>query len=309
MATAPRGLRDGRPRDVYNRARWAAGRGVAGIASPWRGAADRQSMVSEQAAAGAGQLLERDDVLAEIDAALLDAREGRGSAAVVGGPAGIGKSCVLAASAVRARERGLRVLWARGSESEMAFPFGGALALLERPAAADDLLSGAAALARPVLEGRFLAGEGGPVASAVHGLFWLVVNLCAQAPLVLAVDDLHALDEPTLRFLLYLQRRIDELPVVLLAASRPPEAFARPLLSELALSERTRALTLAPLSDEAVAAIVRARLDAAADDSFCQACARLCAGNPFYLQEALRELARERTPATERGARRLAEIE
>jgi DNA-binding CsgD family transcriptional regulator len=272
-------------------------------------------------------LLEREHVLGAIDTALGAAvAPGRGSVALVCGPAGIGKSSVLEAALPLAGAHGLTVLRARGAESESGFPFGGALQLLERAVAGaaghrpvagatgqDDaaaaLLSGAAELARPVLEGRFLAGEGGPVASAVHGLFWLTVNLAARAPLALVVDDLHALDDPTLTYLLYLQRRIEELPVVLLGATRLTERHGRPALAELVLAPEVMALSLEPLGEESVARIVRRELDPAAEDSFCRACARVSGGNPFYLAEALRELSRERTPTNREGARRLEQIE
>ena len=48
----------------------------------------------------------------------------------------------------------------------------------------------------------------------MHGLYWLTVSLAPQrAPLLLAVDDLHWADQPSLRFAAYLARRLDDLPV------------------------------------------------------------------------------------------------
>ncbi len=70
------------------------------------------------------ELLEREGEL-EIVQALLDACvAGEGSFLVVEGPAGIGKSSLLAAGRARAGAAGLSVLQARGSELEQAFAYG-----------------------------------------------------------------------------------------------------------------------------------------------------------------------------------------
>ena len=45
--------------------------------------------------------------------------------------------------------------------------------------------------------------------AALHGLYWLPLNLAAERPLLLAVDDLHWCDRPSLRFLAYLARRLE----------------------------------------------------------------------------------------------------
>jgi len=54
----------------------------------------------------------------------------------------------------------------------------------------------------------------------MHGLYWLVANLAVRAAVVLAVDDLHRADEPSLRWLIYLCHRLERLPVLLVATTR-----------------------------------------------------------------------------------------
>ena len=56
-----------------------------------------------------------------------------------------------------------------------------------------------------------------------------MLNLAADRPLVLAVDDLHWCDRPSLRFLAYLTRRLEGLPVLLAvtAAHAPSRAPTR----------------------------------------------------------------------------------
>ena len=67
-------------------------------------------------AAATGALLERSDELARIESALADARTGRGRFVVVEGPAGIGKTALLAAARTAAAEGGMRVLRSRATE-------------------------------------------------------------------------------------------------------------------------------------------------------------------------------------------------
>jgi predicted ATPase len=104
-------------------------------------------------------LLEREHELETIDAALLAARDGDGRLLFVEAHAGLGKSRLLATAGERAARRGFDVLEAQGSELEREHPFGVARQLLESPVAGacaaerEDLLDGAAAPARPVVEG------------------------------------------------------------------------------------------------------------------------------------------------------------
>src|SRR4051794_8659932 len=238
-------------------------------------------------------LLGRDVELGRIDAALHDARHGRGRLVVLNGTAGTGKSALLAGAAARARDAGVRVLTARGGLLEHDFPFGVVRQLFE------DLL----VHAEPEERGRWLEGAARPAAaalsldggapapssqpSALHALYWLTANVAAQAPLALVVDDAHWADESSLHVVSYLARRLGDLPVTLLVALRPAEpGAANELLDELALTPDATRLTLAPLGPDVIATLVRRQVPAA-DDAFCAACHAACAGNPFYLDELL----------------------
>src|SRR5256885_16504838 len=86
------------------------------------------------------QLLERGKQLARIELALTEARTGRGRFLVIEGPAGIGKTALLAAARTTAANGGMRVLRARGTELERDFAFGVVRQLFEFPLAqASDL--------------------------------------------------------------------------------------------------------------------------------------------------------------------------
>src|SRR6185436_14473920 len=176
------------------------------------------------------RLLERAPELAAIGDALDAAAGGAGACVVLAGPPGLGKTTLLQATRAAATERGLTVLSARAAELEEAFSFGVALQLFAGAVARADaaergrLLAGAAAHSAPLF-GSAPAAEGIPDEeqsfALFHGLHWLTANLAERAPLVLAVDDAHWADLPSLRFLHYLLQRLDELPVALVVAARP----------------------------------------------------------------------------------------
>jgi hypothetical protein len=69
----------------------------------------------------------------------------------------------------------------------------------------------------------------------LHGLYWLCANLGRRSPLLLCIDDVHWADQASLRYLHYLVRRLEELPVTVVAAARPAQpADSSPLLAALA---------------------------------------------------------------------------
>ncbi len=210
------------------------------------------------ATAPSQRLLERASELAAIGDALGAAAGGAGACVVLEGPPGLGKTTLLQATRAAATERGLTVLSARAAELEEAFSFGVALQLFAGAVARVDaaererLLAGAAAHSAPLF-GSAPAAEGIPDEeqsfALFHGLHWLTANLAERAPLVLAVDDAHWADLPSLRFLHYLLQRLDELPVALVVAARPErERRQGRLVQRLAGSPVTTALRLDPLS-------------------------------------------------------------
>jgi DNA-binding CsgD family transcriptional regulator len=244
------------------------------------------------------RLLEREREVALLDALIGEAAEGQGRLALVEGPAGIGKSLLVAETRRRAAERGLTALTARSGELEREFPFGVVRQLFEPPLLDAEVraraLAGAAGAARAVFESLGGPGEeaiGDTSFAALHGLYWLTVDLSGETPLVIAIDDLHWCDRPSLRFLAYLLRRLEGLPVLLVCSLRPAEPGAdAALLAEIAADPLAVSVRLGPLSPSAVDELVRSRLGEEADDAFARACHAATAGNPLLLQELLRAL-------------------
>ena len=238
-------------------------------------------------------LLDRDGEQRRAAALIGAAASGRGGALVLEGPAGIGKSRLLAAARAAARGAGLTVLAASGSELEAELPWGVARALLERAvrSGAADLLDGPARSAAPLL-GREDAAVA--ASAALHGLYWLTANLAAAGPLLVCVDDLQWVDDPSRRFLAFLARRLDGLPVALVAAARPPlPGEERAALD--ALIGSADVLRPAPLGEAAVGALAAERLGERPEPGFAAACRRATGGNPLLVEALVRELAERGT--------------
>lgn len=252
-------------------------------------------------------LLERDGELARIDELLARIGDGAGEALMLRGAAGIGKTRLLAEASERAVAADARVLRARGGELEREFPFGVVRQLFEaflQSASQGErsrLLAGAAGFAGPLLgqagpgesSGAGAAGPSSPLA-VMHGLYWLTANLAVDGPLLLVVDDAQWADAASLRWLVYLTRRLRELPVLLAVAARTGER-EEPLRALWAAFDTVPAtrLELAPLSRAASDQMARGAFGESAADEFCAACHGATGGNAFLLSELVRTLVRE----------------
>jgi len=257
-------------------------------------------------AAATAQLLERGEELARIEAALTAARNGHGTFVVIEGPAGFGKTALLAAARAAAAGGGMRVLRSRGSELEREFAFGVVRQLFE-PTLAEaseveraELLQTAAGVAAGVLgmpgapapEARPSSGVD-PSFAILHGLYWLCANLASSGPLCVVVDDAQWADAPSLRYLAFLLTRLEELDVALVLATRPREAGTdAELLAALAADPSAEVIRLPPLTPPAVSQLVEATLGVVPDPVFTDACVRATRGTPFLMRvlvDALRE--------------------
>jgi DNA-binding CsgD family transcriptional regulator/tetratricopeptide (TPR) repeat protein len=265
------------------------------------------------------ELLERRAEVAALTALVAAAERGGGRLVAIEGPPGIGKTRLLGELRRLGDDAGLRVLRARGSELEREFSYGVARQLLEPsvitapPERRAELLAGAADLAAPLFEtapAPATADGADDVSFAtLHGLYWLTANLAAEQPLLLAIDDLHWSDAPSLRFLGYLLRRLEGLPVLIAVGLRPAEPGADAvLLAELLHDSQTVQLRPAPLTPEAVSELVRHRLGAECDPGFCTACHESTGGNPLLLRALILATESEGIAPTADNAGRVREI-
>jgi len=253
-----------------------------------------------------GRLLEREHEVAQLDSLVSGVAHAGARMALIEGAAGIGKTSLLNETRRVAASDGIPVLAARGSELEREFAFGVVRQLFEPvlvdPKVRKAALGGAAAAAAPIFD---TLGEGGASGAentgfaALHGLYWLTLNLAGEEPLLLSVDDLQWVDRPSLRFLAYLVRRLEDVPVLVAATLRSREPGSdEALIAEIANDPLTALIRPGPLSADSVTELITARLERAPDDAFADACHSSTGGNPLLLHELLRALAAERVEPT-----------
>jgi DNA-binding CsgD family transcriptional regulator len=228
-----------------------------------------------------------------VDAAL-DAGSGTGGRTlVVEGPAGIGRTRLL--TEVRDRLRGLDrpVIMVRAAQLEQQFAYGVVRQVFEpvmreaSPAYCARLLSGAAAQAATVFGTPSDRIEPVGDLAVLHGLYWLVVNACSDAPQTVLIDDVQHADAPTLRLLAYLLPRLDgvrlTLVLALTAGAPVPDTLA-----EVLHATGTRILRPPPLTLPGAAALLTAAFGTRPDDAFVAACQAATGGNPMLLTELAR---------------------
>ena len=210
-------------------------------------------------------LLERDDCLEELDAALRETAGGEGRLALVFGEAGIGKTSVVDRF-VELRRRSIHVLWGRCDALFTPQPLGPLHDMAAHlPEALQALLQSTAN--RLAIFAAFLR-------ELQHG----------REPTVVVIEDVHWADAATLDLMKYVGRRLRGVRALVILTYRDDEIDAQhPLWSVLgSLPPRTvRRLPLAPLSEAAVATLAE-RAGLAAHDVHA-----LSGGNPFFVTELL----------------------
>jgi DNA-binding CsgD family transcriptional regulator len=256
------------------------------------------------------RLLEREVELRALARQVAAVRAGAGRVIAVDGPAGIGKTTLLAAAADSAQAGGVTVLRARGGPLEQDAAWGVARQLFEPLRACEvwgELAVGAAKLATRALDPATAepASGGDAMYAAARGLVWLATNLATRGPAMLIVDDVHWADAPSLRWLAQLAGDLDGLALGVLCAVRSGEPPSDPgLLAELLAAAPEPPVRPRPLGPLAAAALVHERMPQASAP-FTSACHAVTAGNPFLLSLLLGQLAADGTEPDDESARRL----
>jgi DNA-binding CsgD family transcriptional regulator len=197
---------------------------------------------------GPSDLIGREE---EMSAILAMLRGDGGSGLLLVGEAGIGKSALLNAASRAAASDGRTVLRATGVQCEARVPFAGLHQLLYP-------LTDRFGLLPPPQRKALLAAFGcadGP-AFQVFVIAIATLELLADAAsgsgLLVAIDDLHWIDDATAQVLGFVARRIASEPIALLAATRP--GFEDPI-TEAGVPART----LRPLPRAQAERLVRLR--------------------------------------------------
>jgi DNA-binding CsgD family transcriptional regulator len=235
----------------------------------------------------AGALVGRSAELDAIDE-FLSRSQTRFQALVLEGEEGIGKTALWEAGVQRAGARGFYVLCGRPTAAEARLTWAGLADLLEGiPTAAFRELPDPQ---RHALEVALLQAEpqGSPAEerAIAAGFRTLAASLSANAPVLVAIDDMPWLDEPSLRAVEFALRRMDAEPVGLLATRRTEEAPGAPALQPLEVVEVGR------LSVAAIHELLKARLGRSFPRPVLVRLFETSGGNPFFALEIAREIVR-----------------
>jgi DNA-binding CsgD family transcriptional regulator/tetratricopeptide (TPR) repeat protein len=209
--------------------------------------------------------------------ALAEVGRGSGTALMLIGPAGIGKTSLLHVAGDAAERAGFAVASAVGSPMETGLPFG--------------------------LIGQAILALGGEAFDSVAGLERLEVRAArlyrmsrwlsqraADRPLLLALDDLQWADPDSLELLGFLCRRVASCPIMVLGCLRPDSDRASALVGELIGSGHARLARLDPLSQGASAALITRTAGRPVDARQTERLWRACAGTPLLLRAAAQAL-------------------
>jgi DNA-binding CsgD family transcriptional regulator len=197
-------------------------------------------------------LIGRRELLERTVAALA---AGRGGGLVLHGPAGIGKSRLLAAAGERAERRGIDVRWVLATAASQAVPFGPFAHLLP-----------------PRLD-----------ATRPGGVLGVVTASLTSAPgrVALAVDDAHLLDAASAALLQHVAQSSAIAMVVTVRDTEVPPDAVTALWKDLGLA---KVVVEALLPDE-VRAVVGRTLGGDVSSSLVDDLVRLSHGNPLLLRE------------------------
>jgi DNA-binding CsgD family transcriptional regulator len=217
---------------------------------------------------------------------------------ILEGPAGIGKTTLWQEGVDCGRGRGFRTLYCRAAESETQLSYAGLgdlldLELPELPAPQTAALN--AALLRGVAE--HPPPDQRAVSVASLGVFRA---LAAEAPLLIAIDDVQWLDPPSARVLSFVVRRLESEPVRILLALRPG-VVTEPLgLGPRSSTPAVGRLFVGPLDSESTTRLLRERTGQHLAHPILQRVHQVSDGNPFFALEIAAALAR-RNARTEPG--------
>lgn len=249
-----------------------------------------------------GRAWERSVLEAMLDRAVA----GHGGVVQIGGPPGIGKSRVAREAAASALARGVEVFWSFCESHTLEVPLHAVAHLLR---ATSGVADGEGAIARMRLR------ESVPQCVDAHDLFLLedllgiadtdvvrpqidpearrrrltgLINTIALArtrPALCIVEDVHWIDSVSEEMLADLLAVVSRTPALVLITARPEYA------GKLARISEAQRISLAPLVDTEITALLEELLGT--DPSVVELAAAIAgraAGNPFFVEEMVREL-------------------
>jgi tetratricopeptide (TPR) repeat protein len=268
--------------------------------------------LARSASPGAAGFVGREDELALLSAGLERARDGRGSLLLIGGEPGIGKSRIAGEFSAWAATTGARVLWGRCWEDAGAPAYWPWIQILRAwlrfadPSEAREQLGGGAAdLAQILPEIESLIPDLTPPPaespSSRFQLFDSVTTLLRRIGrsqvTVLALDDLHAADIPSVLLLRFLAGQLGDMNLLVLATYRhvvlAPENPLTVALQEVARDPAATIVSLKGLPEKTIEPLLAQALGAPPAAGVVHGLWTRTGGNPLFVAEALRMLAAE----------------
>jgi tetratricopeptide (TPR) repeat protein len=258
----------------------------------------------------------RDQALSELNAAIVQSLQGRGTLVLISGEPGIGKTRLMAEFAARAQRAGVTSLWANcweGGEAPVFWPWIQVLRAYGRGrdpaelhqelgAAARELeaifpeLANAAAAATSCEVSARRAREVAASASQElrFRLFDAMSGFLRKAssarPLLINIDNLHAADEDSLQLLRFVSNDLWDARALVIASYREGDAGSETPLWRLLgeLGAGVQRIRLTGLGPDDVAQLIREFGASVPEPELARALHARTLGNPFFLREVLR---------------------
>ena len=252
-------------------------------------------------------LVARAGVLAEAGSVLTAARAGRGALLTITGEPGIGKTRLAEEAAAQAD--GFEVIWTWCPAATR----GAALRPWSRVVRV--LAGGHTAVARLIADSPFLAALADPARSGdardpegarsqlSFDLAEVFAVAAAKRPVLVVIDDAHHADVSSVRLLTELAPALRTMPAAVLVTARDGDRDWHGRLDmRTALLRSGDVISLQPLAEGDVAAVVASVTGAPAGPDLVGVIAERSAGNPFLVTELARQLAgRNAEPAAARA--------
>ena len=232
-------------------------------------------------------LVGRDREVALLRELLTKLAAGTGSAILVEGEQGVGKTELLRAGLAGADGLGCRLTWGAADELGQQFPLGLMTECLGVTARSSGVSQGSRA------ETGSLMPAGDPVLAAMERMLALVDQWCTDSPVVLVTEDLHWADQASVLAWRRLSREVGQVPLLIAGSMRP--APGRDDLARVRHGVAARGgsvLSLGPLSAPQVADLV-GRVVQGRPGRRLAVLAAQAGGNPLYARELADALVRD----------------
>lgn len=224
--------------------------------------------------------------------AFLESTAAQPSALVIGGEAGIGKTTLWLAALEQARDNGFHVLSARGGQAESGLTYAVLADLLEPVTA--EVLDTLPHLQRVAVDRVLLEGDGsGPVTDervVASAFLTLLDRLAADAPVIVALDDVQWLDSSSQAVVAFATRRLKGRIGVLATERTEADGLHGTDWLKLSRLDGVERISLGPLSVSGLRKVISSKLGRSFSRPTIGRISELSGGNPFYALELARAI-------------------